>query len=293
MTVGTFIGFGASQNALNYYIFHQWVRHIFEATVTDPVIIKNMVFAAPRLFARMPTLVHIWCASPPRVEVAPHEAGLGARPLVAYFDDVRACFELNGAEGERPLWELSCNFKTAATVQIAWPWVFNLRVDPLTVSPTVYEPRTWEFVDPNIPDIMQNLSPAQLTNLVQLIGEQLLAPVSTAGIVSPIGARPWTRPLPTVQQAIFPPLTPPAPLRAQQAYVELFTRRKAVYGVTGIDTALLELIDGSGAPLLNTVILPLAGAPPPLPTTLSAMTRAQGAALRNFILPLLGIPAGP
>ena len=96
-----------------------------------------------------------------------------------------------------------------------------------------------------------------------------------------------------MQQEIVPAITPPAPLRPQQFYMEMFARRKALYLLPAVDTALLELIDGSGAPLLNMIVLPLAGAPGPLPTSLRAMTRAQGTALRNFLLPLIGWRAGP
>jgi hypothetical protein len=295
VSVGTFLGLGVSQNALNHYIFHQWVQHRFEVTVTDPALITGVVNAAPGLFVRSPTQIHLWCASPPRVEIAPGELATGARPLVAYFDDVRACFELqSGTDGAaRPLWELSCNFKTSATIQVAWPWVFSLHLDPLRVAPTLYEPRTWEFVDPNIPNIMGTLAPARLARIVEMIGDLLIAPVSTVGIVPPIGARAWNRPLPTIQQAIFPPIMPGSPLQPQQAYLELFARRKTLYALAAIDTALLELIDGSGAVFLNTIVLPLAGAPGPLPTTLARMTCLQGAALRNFILPRIGMPTGP
>ncbi len=300
ITVGTFASLGLSQNALNYYIFHQWVQGRFEVATTDPAIINRFVTAAPQLFVRFPARVHLWPATAPRVEIAPHEIALKTRPLVVFFDDVRACFEVPTSRGgsdtnsaTQGLWELSCNFKSSATIELAWPWVFSLRVDPVRASLSPDEPRTWEFVDPNVPAIMGNVGPHDLEKLVDLVADLFIAPISAVGVQAPASVRPWTRPLPALQQEVFPAIQPPAGIRAQQVYLEMMARRKALYILSAIDTVLFELFDGSGAPTLNTIILPLAGAPGPLPTTLFRMTRAQGAALRDFLLPLFGLPAGP
>jgi hypothetical protein len=298
LTVGTFAGLGLSQNALNYYIFQQWITGRYEVTITDPALIGKFVSAAPKLFARLPIRIHMWPATPPRVEIAPHEIALATRPLVVFFDDVRACFEVpnaQGSDGPTPfvgVWELSCNFKASATVELSWPWVFGLRIDQVPAKASDYEPRTWEFVDPNVPAIMGTLAPQDIAQLVELIADLMISPMSAAMIGSPASVRPWTRPLPAMQQEVFPAIQPGTGIRAQQVYLELLARRKGLYVLTAIDTALLELFDGSGAPTLN-LLLGLAGAPPPLPTTPAAMRCAQGVALRNFLLPLIGLPAGP
>lgn len=298
LTVGTFAGLGLSQNALNYYVFQQWIQHRFEVTITDPAIINKVYGMAPNLFVRIPSRIHVWPATAPRIELAPHEIALGTRPLVVFFDDVRACFEISAAQGsDGPasvgVWELSCNFKTSATIELAWPWVFSLRVDPFISQGGFTEPRTWEFVDPNVPAIMGTLQPQDLAKIVDLIAQLIIAPISTVGVsapTAPIGT--WARPLPAMQQLVFPALQPPPPLRAQQVYLEMLGRRKALYVLPAIDTALFELVDGSGAPTFN-IVLGFAGAPGPLPTTPRTMRCAQGTALRNFLLPMIGLPAGP
>ncbi len=299
LTAGTFVGLGLSQNALNYYIFQQWIQKRFEVTIVDPAIISTFVSTAPTLFARSPVRIHIWPATAPRVEVSPFEIGRDRRPLIVFFDDVRACFEVPNAQGTDGLtpfvgvWELSCNFKTSATIDLSWPWVFGLRIDPVRAPGGEYEPRTWEFIDPNVPAIMGTVGPSDLAKLVDLIADLLIAPVSAVGVQVPASPRPWTEPLPATQQLMFPPVQPPPPLRPQQAYLEMLARRKALYVLPVIDTTLLELVDGSGAPFLNTVVLPLAMAPGPFPVTLRTMRCAQGTSLRNFLLPLTGPPAGP
>jgi hypothetical protein len=129
---------------------------------------------------------------------------------------------------------------------------------------------------------------------VDLIARLLIAPVSAFGIGAPAAVNPWTRPLPAMQQAMFPSIAPSG-FRPQQAYLELMARRKVLYALPVVDmSVLLELIDGSGAPFLNAFVLPAAGAPGPLPTTPLAMTcPPQGTALRTFIMPLIGLPLGP
>jgi hypothetical protein len=299
LTVGTLVGLGLSQNALNYYLFHQWVNGLFEVTITDaPTINKFEVNAPPGLFVRSPVRIHMWPAVAPRVEIAPHAISLGTRPLVVYFDDVRACFEIpnmqgaDGTTGTVGAWELCCNFKTSGTITLAWPWVFSLRVDPPTMpgSPP-YEPMTWEFIDPNVPAVMATLKPTDFNAIVEIIARFLIAPISALGIQAPAGPRPWTRPLPAMQQEIVPTITPPLGLPVQRFYMEIMARHKSLYVLPAIDSTIMELFDGSGAPVLNGTILPLLGAPPPLPTTVLAMTCPQGTALRTLV-PLL-LPLGP
>jgi hypothetical protein len=305
LTVGTFAGLGLSQNALNSYVFQQWLQKRFEVTITDPALIAKVVALAPTLFVRFPQLIHIWPATPPRIEIAPHAIALGTRPLVVYFDDVRVCFEVmpgtGGADGPPfvGLWELSCNFKTSATIELSWPWVFGLLVDPTNTSAGLYEPRSWEFVDPNVPAIMGTVKPQDLAGIVDFVAGMLIAPMSAAGVQAPtppptppVGT--WTRPLPAMQQLVFPAIKAGG-LRPQQVYLEMMARRKALYVLPAIDTGLLSMVDGSGATATSpfNLLLAFAGAPGPLPTTPRAMRCAQGTALRNFLLPLIGLPLGP
>lgn len=290
LMAGTFVGLGLSQNVLNYYVFQQWVARRFEVTITDPTVITQMVNAAPTLFVRSPVRVHLWPASPPRLEIAAHEVALGTRPLVVHFDDVRACFEVSTNEPPASPFgglELSCNFKTSATISLAWPWVFAVIADPVLASAAPYEPRTWEFADPNVPTVMNTVSSAHLAKLIDFIAAQIIAPISTPRLANLPGAIPWTRLLPAMQQEIIPPIV--LPRRTQQFYLELLARRKALYVLPVLNTTLLEMFDGSGAPTINGILTDF-GAPPPLPTTIAAMTCAQGRAL----LPLLAtLPVGP
>lgn len=297
ITVGTFAGLGLSQNALNYYVFAQWLQRRFEVTITDPATIGNFMGAAPGLFVRRPVQIHLWPAVAPRIEIAPNELARGTRPLVLFFDDVRACFEVpnpQGVDGTSTfigLWELSCNFRTTATIDLAWPWVFSLRMDQARASSAPLEPRSWEFVDPNVPAIMATVAPSDLAKLVDLIAAAMLAPHTGQGAGPAVNPGNWARPLPAMQQLIFPAFTPPAgvALGVQQAYIELLSRRKALYALTAIETALLELVDGSGSPRMNGWLTAF-GAPGPLPTTLGTMTCPQGVTLRGL---LAFPPAGP
>ncbi len=92
---------------------------------------------------------------------------------------------------------------------------------------------------------------------------------------------------------VNPAVQPLASVRAHKVYLEVLAQRKALHVLGAVDTTLLELVDGPGAPPFNTVLMPLAGAPGPPPTTLRAITGAQGVALWNLLLPLIAVPAGP
>jgi len=301
VTVGTFAGLGLSQNALNYYVYAQWLAMVFERTFTDTPTISAFISGAPALFGgRFPSRVHLWPAVPPRVEIAPAEIALTNMPLIVTFDDVRICFEgppLVGGDG-RPLtdglWEVSCNFSAAATVELAWPWVFSLRIDPTRPAAIGTEPRIWEFVDPNNVSVMSTTPVGVLAKMVNLARDLMIAPLSSAGVTrtaAPL-APAWTRPLSAIQQDII--ASPPVPLgfKPQLLYLELMARRKALHVLPALDTLLFELIDGSGAPDLN-IWLAAAGAPMPIPTTIGALRCPQGSKLRDWLLPLVGLPAGP
>ena len=299
LTVGTFAGLGLSQNALNYYVFEQWLNGLFEVTISDPTTISAFVSQTPQLFSRIPSVIHIWPAGPPRIEIVTVEVAHGAlRPLLVCFDDVRICFEGPVRVGHTDntvsagLWELSCNFKLPGTVQLAWPWVFSILLDDSRRTPADFEPRTWEFVDLNSPMVMSQIQAVSVAKIVDLAASLIAAAQSASSLQRPPNVHNWQRNLPATQQDVLKPIVPPAPLVPQQVYLEILTYQKALCAIGAVDTALLSLFDGSGAAALN-LILGLAAAPGPLPTTASGMTAAQGIALRRFLLPFLGLSFGP
>lgn len=272
-TIGTYLGVGASQNALNYYIFKLWRQAVFEATVDDPAtIVRLLALVPPNTFVRQPHRIHLWCATPPRVEVSLDGIAQGTRPLVVFFDDVRACFEISKGtnEGTINAWELSFNLKTTGTVQLAWPWVFSLAVDDSrrTVSPS--DLRTWEFVDPNVADIMGTLRPGDFEALVERLAAEFLRGISAAGIVAPPQPPAWNRRLVGMTQELLPSVAPSG-LSPQSIYMEILGHRKTLYLLSAVRTALLELVDGSGAPTLNLLLGQPVGA-----VSLANMTCTEG-----------------
>src|SRR5262249_20819005 len=158
------------------------------------------------------------------------------------------CFEMPNVEGSDGstnfvgIRELSCNFKTSATIELAWPWVFSLRVDPIRSPSGLYEPRSWEIVHPNDRTIMSTVAPQDLAKLVDLIADMLIAPISAIGVRAPVTVRPWTRPLPAMQQEVFTSGPLPSGLTVQQIYLEMLARHKALYVLSALDTSLLELV---------------------------------------------------
>ncbi|MCA3218643.1 MAG: hypothetical protein ING59_08820 [Burkholderiales bacterium] len=68
LTVGTFAGLALSQNALNQYLFSQWLQGRYEVTVTDPHLVSAFWRSTPT--HHRPQRVHLWAATPPRAELA-------------------------------------------------------------------------------------------------------------------------------------------------------------------------------------------------------------------------------
>ena len=300
IAVGDYIGLGLSQNVLNYYLFSQWVQKRFEVTTGDPNIIQKILqLAPPNLFARFPRQVHMWPAAPPRIETMPTEIAGGVRPLLVFFDDVRACFEIpnprGGSDGSMLFgaWELSFNVKTTGTITFGWPLVFDVVVDNKRQSFAPCDQRSWEFVDPNIPNIMGQIRPADIAGIVDLLSGLFLANVAVSGAAAPPAPRAWNRRLIAMQQEILPSVPANAFLAPQMFYLEILHRRKVLYVLPAVDTMLLQLVDGSGAPLLNTLLGLLGVLPAGTTVSMRTMNRAQGIALRDFVLPLLGLPTGP
>lgn len=297
LTVGSFAGLALSQNAINQYLFSQWLQRRFEVTVTDPRLVAAFWRSSPHLFARAPQRVHLWPATPPRAELAAGGLARGAAPLVVFFDDVRVCFETSAGvveAGNPPSgsWELAFNFSAPAQVDLAWPFVFSLALDPAPAPPLNLEPGTWEFVDHNDARVMARVTTADLEKMATLAAQLLVGPHART-VAPPVGTVPaWTAPLVSARQALLPIPASPSPLRDQAIYLELLAHRKTAYLLPGVWVTLLELIDGSGAPSLQ-FLLGLAGAPQPITGSVLGMTAAQGAALRAYLAPRLRLPLGP
>jgi hypothetical protein len=300
VTVGTYVGLGLSQNVLNYYVYVQWLQKRFEVVNGDPALIAKLLqVAPPGLFQRVPKQVHLWPASPPRVETTPSGIASGVRPLVVFFDDVRACFELpflsTGGDNTNVIggWELSFNLKTTGTITFSWPLVFDVVLDGKATSFAPSDERSWEFADTNVLNVMGQVAPGALEPMVDVLAGLFLSAVSAAPVTAPPAARPWPRPLIAMQQEILKSVPPSALVGAQTFYMEILHRRKALFVLTAADTALMELVDGSGAPTLNAVLVGLAVLAMGSTVTVRTMTCAQGKALAKFLLPLLGLKAGP
>ncbi|OGN89280.1 MAG: hypothetical protein A2Y88_10280 [Chloroflexi bacterium RBG_13_48_10] len=299
LTIATYAGLGISQNALNYYICHQWIQGRFNIEITSPSVI-NAIFSAvpPTLFQQKPDRIHVWPATQPRVETTPAEMVSGGRALLVFFDDVRACFSIpNGHgtdnhEGFSGHWELCFNVKAPGTIQLSWPWVFNVRVETASSTVLPSDERSWEWIDPSIPDAMGKVLPSDLEKVVYLLAQPLLLPLTAAAILPPNNPANWSRPLPATQELVFPSLQGGL-IGEQRLYLELMERRKALYILPALDSILLQLIDGSGAPKVNQILQDLKLGFPGTFVSLSVMDRDQGIWLRDTVLPAIKIPAGP
>ena len=98
--------------------------------------------------------------------------------------------------------------------------------------------------------------------------------------------------MPATQELVFPSLQGGL-IGEQRLYLELMERRKALYILPALDSILLQLIDGSGAPKVNQILQDLKLGFPGTFVSLSVMDRDQGIWLRDTVLPAIKIPAGP
>jgi hypothetical protein len=299
INVGTYLGLSLSQNVLNYYVFSQWADGEYRTATEDaPLIQELLALMPPNTFLRSPHRVHLWAATPPRIETAPAGIVAGERPLLMFFDDVRACFELKYAVGRdepgfRGAWELSFNLKVLASVVVGFPFAFRVEADRRVRAVEVCDNRTWEFVDPNVLDVMSRFPRGSLDALVDRLGDFYLRRVSEDILGAPLAPRAWDRRKIALQQEVFDSVPPSIVLGAQQVYLDLLHRRKVLTVLPAVDTVLLELVDGSGAPRLNGILrlqemLPAGGT-----VTALTMTCDQGDAVRTTVLPFLGLPAFP
>ncbi|MEQ1503839.1 MAG: hypothetical protein ABMB14_16480, partial [Myxococcota bacterium] len=279
--VGTYVGLGISQNTLNYQLFARWRTGGFEASITDPATLTALTASAPPgLLQRVPSRIHLWSATPPRVEVSMGGLIAGASPLVVFFDDVRACAEVIRAvpaiDGVAPAWELSFNLVVDATVVLGWPFAFDLLLDDRRVRPI--DARTFELVDPARPMVMSGLPAGALEVLAApMIRWFLGGRVGRPG--APTNPPGWGRPLPAIQQLVAPEATLPPPNLEQSVYLEILAHRRTMYLLPAIRNVLFELVDGSPGAFLNSVLTTPPTAPP---VTLATLTGAQGLVLANL-----------
>jgi hypothetical protein len=149
INVGTYLGLGLSQNILNYYLFSQWGERDFETSSTNISFIRDLLEPMPQdLFQGLPPYrVHMWAATPPRVETAPAAIVAGTNPLLVFFDDIRACFEFTTRPGHDDrtfgAWELSFNLKTQASIIVGFPFAFRIQMDDRVRASEFIDNRTW------------------------------------------------------------------------------------------------------------------------------------------------------
>lgn len=288
ITVANYAALAVSQNALNYYIFSRWLAHAYEVVITDPAVIAAVQALGPaNVFPGGVTRIHAWAAVSPRVEVAEESlAGLG-RPAVVFLDDVRVCFESTTFSGASTHFqptqvanaELSFNCKTTATVTLTWPMVVDVLVDDN--SSTASEMRVWEFADINNLNIAASVPSNAWVPLASLIATMILAGESASGVLPFASPPAWPRPIPGGLAEEFAPDHPSLRPIPEVFYMEILGHRRTLYMPTGLSSSLLELVDGSGAPTLNS-LLGTTG------VTISTMTCVQGRKLR-VLLPVFGL----
>jgi hypothetical protein len=281
-----YAGLAPSQNALNHYVGARWRQRAFKADYPlGPALTHLLALAPAGAFPTSITAVHAWPASCPRIELA--ETALAAQelPLVAFFDDLRICFEAlpphNSDRLDLPLFELSVNVKTPAAVTLAGPLIPRVLFDARAASIEISDIRVGEMVDPNQPVKAANIDLHLWEPLGKEVARVLLAEHDAGSLTAPPLPLPWTPPIPLGQphELVHIPQVPG--LTPQAFYLELLGRRRAAYLLPVVRTALLELVDGSPAPTLN-LLLATTG------VSLSSMTCAQGATLRGAFAGALG-----
>jgi hypothetical protein len=301
-SAGCYCGFGVSQNALNYYLYQRWINGDFGIEVTDPNVLAPILSTLPMLAFQthpgmiMPDAIHVWPATPPRVEISmtgilDGTANHGKRPVVFFFDDIRVCFEKGMAPTQFSAsseWELSLNAKTTGTLDLGWPLKFNLLLDSDLDSIAPIDGTTWEFVNPSNVNMMARLpAGVWLAGGMQIVS-LLLTPFSAASIVPPSTVSHWSRRMAAMQQSLVnPAITTPSvpsgvgsilpPQVPESFYLEILGFDRTLFALPVFETELLQLVDGSGAPFLNAIL-----GTGTSPVSLLTMTHAQGEALRSW-----------
>lgn len=281
------LGVGYNQNALNQLLFQRWSAGAFRMDWVGPAydaLVQRITVPWQDLL-RKGVRAHAWCAVAPRLEFSSESTALGGRTLLAFFDDVRICFEAPPREGnpaEGPpttLVEMAFNFKTTATLTLQWPAVAELLFDRLKFEPS--DLRSWDWVDVSA----SNTPQPKMTELVALAEDaamQLLAGVDASACqpVPPTAARPWAAILPGRPETL--PALAAVPPAVGSTYLELRATRRALHALPALRSSLLELVDGSGAPTLQLFV----GVTRPL--TLGTLRGNEGTSLRNTFLGFMG-----
>jgi hypothetical protein len=272
ISAGTYLGLAVDQNALNYFIFVRWLHGEFSVDIADPTLISKIISLAPLgSFTRPVNLIRISPTLPPRLEVSLGDIVDGSQPLLAYFDEVRACF----AFGNDPRSELSFNIKTTGTLAFTWPTIFNLLFDT-GASAVPSEIRGWEFVDLSNFTVMNTITPNDLwLPLVNELVLQFLPSPSGPGLVAPPFPLAWPRALPAMQQELLP-FVPPASGLTQDLYMEILGLRRVLYLLPVLRCDLLGYFDGSSGKNVGNLGLPVA-------PNIAALKCAQGKSLTQHV----------
>jgi hypothetical protein len=274
-------GLSLSQNALNYYVYSQWIQGVFNLDITDSRSIVKLIALLPAgTVTPTITRIHVWPAASPRAEIAEQALVARQRPLVLTFDDLRICFEMSGPwVNDMPgpslsVCELSANARAEATVTLDWPLIPTLRFDLASVG--LVDASVWELTDPNQPP--GTASPtAPWAPFVRTIVAMLLAPNAANTINAPPMPSPWRNPIPRGMPQELIASVPTPPLFPQSLYMDVLGQRRALHLLPVLQTILLELVNGSGAPTLN-LFLGTTG------VTMMSMTCLQGTSLRKLIV---------
>jgi hypothetical protein len=276
---GCYLGLAYNQNALNDLLFHRWQQRAFELDLTgqDAVDLSNLAPQGIKL--SQPSRVHVWCAVSPRIVLSEEGLLTGGRALFAFFDDVRVCFETMQTSGtvELPgsgvLLELSFDAKMPATLTLGWPAASSTLLTLTPLDPI--DLRAWEVTETNQPlpnpwPGMAAWKPLAERVLKLMLGGMVAPPIAP---LAP-AASTWRRPLPNVQEPLgnMPGIGP----LQNRLWLELLGGQRTLYAMPVLQSALLQLVDGSGAPMLQ-----LAGVT--TPASLGTITATEGEKLRNLL----------
>jgi hypothetical protein len=282
--LGVYAGFAIDQNALNYLLYSRWIGEQFSSVITDQPTIDALLSVAPAGAFTSPELIDqiiVFPVCPPRLEISMEGIVDGTRPLVVYFDDVRACFGVTiGTEQFLSLAELSFNLKTTGTLNLKWPSFAGFFFD-VGDAVTPSDIRTWEFVDPAVLNVMADIRPNNVwLPLVRQLADQLLSAFSVPPtLVAPPSPPSWPRLLPAMQQEILTLWMPPKDSLVQSPqdfYAEILGRRRVLYVLTALRTTLLELVDGTWAPDIAAFFNP------PQPRTVDQLSCSEGTVLQSL-----------
>jgi hypothetical protein len=281
-----YAGLAPSQNALNHYMGARWRQGAFRAEFPLGAWLTRLLRLAPAgAFTATVVAVHAWSASCPRVEIAEGELAAQELPLVAFFDDLRICFEglppANSDRLESTICELSLNVRTPAAVTLAGPFIPRVLFSAKAADIEISDVRVGELVDPNQP-VKAATTDLQLWEpLATEVARAMFSEHDAAQLTDPPPPIAWPTPIPHGKSHELVHIDATPPLTPQSVYLELLGRRRALYLLPVVRTTLLELVDGSTAPMLNTLVGGMGVTP-------ATMTCPQGATLRGAFAAAFG-----